>query len=283
MEGRRSRCFRTILTMTKQPLGGRTILITRARDQAGEFATRLQDLGAKVIEFPTIKILPPRTWKELDWAIDCLETYHWAIFTSVNGVNFFWQRLREKKRTPRVPSALKVCAIGPATARKLREKGIRVDYTPREFVAEAILEGFKKRNLRGKRVLLARVRQARDLLPKGLRALGAEVDVVETYRTVRPRGGARRLKNILAEDQIDAITFTSSSTVTHFVDLLKKEDLKELLKGIAIACIGPITAQTATRLGLTVHVQPREYTIPSLTQALVEYFHETEHHRSASL
>ncbi len=258
--------------MNKQPLAGRTILITRAREQSGEFASRLQDLGAEVIGFPTIEIVPPLIWEELDRAIDRLQFYDWVIFTSVNGVDFFWRRLSERMKKPRVPSTVKVCAIGPATAQQLQEKGIQVDYTPKEFVAEAILQGFEKMALRGKRILLARVKQARDLLPKGLRRLGAEVEVVEAYRTVKPRGGARRLKHILANGKVDAIAFTSSSTVNHFVELLKKEDLKELLKGITIACIGPITAQTAESLGMTVHIQPQEYTIPALTQAISEYF-----------
>lgn len=258
--------------MNKQPLAGRIILITRAREQSGEFASRLQDLGAAVIEFPTIEIVPPLSWEELDRAIDRLPSYDWVIFTSVNGVDFFWRRLSEKMKKRQMPSTLKFCAIGPATARQLQERGIEVDYTPKEFVAEAILQGFEKMAIRRKRILLARVKQARDILPKGLRALGAEVDVVEAYRTVRPRGGARRLKNILENGKVDVITFTSSSTVNHFVELLKKEDLKELLKGMTIACIGPITAQTAENLGMTVHIQPRDYTIPSLAQAISEYF-----------
>jgi len=212
------------------------------------------------------------SWEELDRAIDRLQSYDWVIFTSVNGVDFFWRRLNESMKKPQVPSTLKVCAIGPATTRQLQEKGIRVDYTPKEFMAEAILQEFEKMVIRGKRILLARVKQARDVLPKGLRTLGAEVEVVEAYRTVKPRGGARRLKNILAKGKVDVITFTSSSTVNHFVELLKKEKVGKLLKGIAIACIGPITAQTAESLGLDVHIQPQEYTIPSLTHALVEYF-----------
>jgi uroporphyrinogen III methyltransferase/synthase len=270
-------------TMNRQPLAGRTILITRAREQSGEFASRLRDLGGELIEFPTIEIVPPLSWEELDQAIDRLPSYHWVIFTSVNGVDFFWRRLSERMKKPQIPSTLKFCAIGPATAGQLQERGIRVDYTPKEFVAEAILQGFEKMAIRGKRVLLARVKQARDILPKGLRTLGAEVEVVEAYRTVKPRGGARGLKNILANGQVDAITFTSSSTVNHFVELLKKEKVEKLLKGIAIACIGPITAQTAEGLGLEVHIQPEEYTIPSLTQALVEYFNEPSHHRSRPL
>jgi uroporphyrinogen III methyltransferase / synthase len=258
--------------MNKQPLAGRTILITRAREQSGEFASCLKDLGAEVIEFPTIEIVPPLSWEELDRAIDRLPSYDWVIFTSVNGVDFFWGRLNERMKKPQIPSPLKFCAIGPATARQLQARGIEVDYTPKEFVAEAILQGFEKMAIRGKRILLARVKQARDILPKGLRTLGAEVEVVEAYRTVKPRGGAKRLKSILANRKVDVITFTSSSTVNHFVALLKKEDLKELLKGIAIACIGPITAQTGEGLGLEVHIQPEEYTIPSLTQAISEYF-----------
>ena len=259
-------------TMHKQSLVGRTILITRAREQSGEFASRLRDLGAEVIEFPTIEIVPPLNWEEVDQAIDRLRSYDWVIFTSVNGVDFFWRRLTDRKKKPRIPSSLKFCAIGPATARQLQARGIEVDYTPKEFVAEAILQGFEKMAIRGKRILLARVKQARDILPKGLKALGAEVEVVEAYRTVKPRGGARRLRNILANGKVDVITFTSSSTVNHFAELLKKEDLKELLKETTLACIGPVTAQTAESLGMTVHIQPKEYTIASLTQAISEYF-----------
>ena len=168
--------------------------------------------------------------RELDRAIDQLKSYDWIIFTSANGVNFFWQRMKEKGKRLRLPSSLKVCAIGPATANQLKEKGISVDYMPKEFVAEAILKGFEKMPMKGKRILLARAKKARDVLPKGLRELGAEVDVVEVYRTVKPRGGAKRLRRLLTEGKIDVITFTSSSTVNHFAELLKKEDLKKMLK-----------------------------------------------------
>ncbi len=179
--------------MDKTPLLGKRILITRAREQSGEFATKLVNLGAEVIEFPTIEILPPLHWEELDRAIDQLKSYDWIIFTSANGVIFFWERWREKVKNPRLPSPLKVCAIGPATANQLKKKQIRVDYVPKEFVAEAILQGFEKMAVAGRRILLARARVARDILPKGLREMGAEVDVVEAYRTVKPRGGAKRL------------------------------------------------------------------------------------------
>lgn len=257
--------------MSKKPLAGRKILITRARDQSGEFATQLKDLGAEAIEFPTIQIVPTLRRKELDRAIDRLSSYDWVLFTSANGVNFFWQRLRKKGKR-RLPLSLKICAIGPATAHQLKEKKIPVDYMPKEFVAESMLKGFDKMEIVGKRILLARAKKARDVLPRGLIKMGADVDVVEVYRTVKPKGGSKRLKKILAEETIDAVAFTSSSTVDHFVELLKKEDLKHLLKKIAIACIGPVTAKTAKEWGMRVQIQPREYTVPALTQAIVLYF-----------
>jgi uroporphyrinogen III methyltransferase/synthase len=255
----------------KKPLSGKKILITRARDQAAVFSSSLRDLGAEVIELPTIEIVPPVSWKGLDKAINQIESYSWLIFTSTNGVNFFWQRWKENNKD-RLPPSLKICAIGPATAYQLMEKGIEVHYTPKEFVAEAILKGFEKSMLKGKRILLARAKEARDILPEGLRKMGAQVDVVETYRTVKPKWGSKRLKELLMKGKVDAITFTSSSTVNHFAELLKKEDLQNLLSGIAIACIGPITARTAKNWKMRVQIQPKEYTIPALTQAIVQYF-----------
>lgn len=257
--------------MAKKLLTGKKILITRARDQSGDFSTQLKKWGAEVIEFPTIEIVPPLRWLKLDCAIDQLKSYHWIIFTSANGVHFFWRRLKEKGKS-RLPFSLKVCAIGPATAKQLTKKKIAIDYMPNEFIAEAILKGFKRMALGGKRILLARAQKARDVLPRGLRKMGAKVDVVEVYRTIRPKQGAKRLKQILSEGKIDVIGFTSSSTVNHFVEFLKKEDLKKMLKGIAIACIGPVTSKTARGWGMKVRIQPKQYTIPGLTQAIVEHF-----------
>ena len=260
--------------MNRKTLAGKTILITRAREQSGEFATFLKKLGAEVIEFPTIEIVPPLSWKELDQAISRLRTYDWVIFTSANGVIFFWERFKEKWKSNRFPPSLKVCAIGPATASQLKERGASVHHIPKEFIAESIVEGFEKMAIKGKRILLARAKKARDILPKGLRKLGAEVDVVEVYRTVKPKGGSKKLRELLRNGRIDVIAFTSSSTVNHFAELLKEEDLKKLLKGIAIACIGPVTAKTAKERGLKVQIQPKQYTISALTQAIAQYFGE---------
>ena len=260
-----------LFVMVKKPLTGKKILITRAREQSTEFATQLKKQGAEVIESPTIEVVPPLHWKKLDQTIGQLKSYHWIIFTSANGVYYFWQRLREKGKQ-RLPSTLKVCAIGPATARQLKEKKIHVAYMPKEYIAEALLKGFEKRPVKGKRILLARAKKARDILPKGLKSMGAKVDVIEVYRTVKPKGGMKKLRQLLADENIDVITFTSSSTVNHFGELLKREDLKILLKGVAIACIGPVTARTAKGWGMKVQIQPKQYTILGLTQAIVEYF-----------
>jgi uroporphyrinogen III methyltransferase / synthase len=258
--------------MNKKTLAGKRILITRAREQSGEFAAHLERLGAEVIEFPTIEIVPPLHWEEVDRAMGRLKSYDWIIFTSANGVTFFWQRLKERGKNLRLPSSLKVCAIGPATADRLKKQRVSVRYIPKEFIAESILEGFEKRVIEGNRILLARAKKARDVLPKGLKDLGAEVDVVAVYRTIRPRGGSKRLRRLLTGGEIDAIAFTSSSTVNHFAELLKNEDLQRLLKGIAIACIGPVTTRTAKERGLKVRIQAKQYTIPGLTRAIAEYF-----------
>ncbi len=257
--------------MDNEPLTGKKVLITRARGQSQEFAAQLKKLGASVIELPTIEIVPPPSWKALDRAISHLNSYDWIIFTSANGVAFFFRRLREKGKNRRSLSALRVCAIGPATADQLKKRGIEVDYVPKEFVAESILKGFKEMGIDGKRILLARAKRAREVLPQGLREMGAKVDVVEAYRTVRPKGVATQLKRLLKKKGVDVITFTSSSTVNHFIDLLKGEDWKTLLHGITLACIGPVTARTVKSFGLKVHIQPEEYTISGLTRAIVHY------------
>ncbi len=256
--------------MAEKPLSGKKILITRARDQAAVFATSLRDLGAEVVEFPTIEIVSPLRWDELDRAIDQLGSYDWLIFTSANGVNFFWQRLEERGKGLRLPSSLKVCAIGPATAYQLKEKGIEVDYTPKEFVAEAILKGFEKMMLKGRRILLARARQARDILPKGLRQMGAKVDVVIAYRTIRSDRDASVILPLLDGGKVDVITFTSPSTVTHFLGIMGPDF--RLPSKVRIAFIGPVTAGAARNAGLAVDVVEERYASPGLVDALAAYF-----------
>lgn len=263
---------KTSSSVQTKPLSGRRIVITRARSQAGPFARALEDLGGNVIEFPTIEIVPPDSYNSLDQAIQKIEGYDWIIFTSVNGVASFLDRWKNLQRDSRVLEAIRIAAIGPDTAQRLQSARLHPQLVPREYRAEAILEELKPEEMRGKRVLLPRAAEARDILPYTLREWGAEVDVVEAYRTVAARSDGRWLTDLLRRRGVDMVTFTSSSTVSHFAAIFREEEVKRLLSSSAVACIGPITQRTAEDLGLRVDVVARDYTIPGLTQAIVEYF-----------
>lgn len=264
------------LSKNTRPLSGRRVVITRARSQAGAFAAALEEQGAEVIEYPTIEIVPPQSYEPLERAIREIDKYHWIIFTSVNGVAHFFARWRQSRRAIADLKGVKIAAIGPETAKSLQAEGLRADLVPAEFRAEAILKALTPAEMKGKRVLLPRAAQARDILPDTLRAWDAEVDVIEAYRTVRPGDGAGRLKELLGRGEVDMITFTSSSTVANFAALLAGNERKSLLSGVAVACIGPITQRTAEELGIRVDVVSRDYTIPGLTEAIVEYFNRQQ-------
>ncbi|OGQ84541.1 MAG: hypothetical protein A3F90_02755 [Deltaproteobacteria bacterium RIFCSPLOWO2_12_FULL_60_19] len=256
----------------KPPLSGRRIVITRPRTQAGEFVRLIEELGGEVIEFPTIEIVPPVNYGPLDLAIRRIKTYQWIIFTSVNGVKHFWKRFtRLNKRASDLRGA-RIAAIGPRTAAELRSLGLSVALLPGEYRAEAIAEKLGKARVKGKSVLLPRAAEARDVLPLTLERWGATVDVVEAYRTVAAQGNAARLKSMLRKKEIDVVTFTSSSTVNHFAELFAEEDAPDLLRNCLVACIGPITRETAERLGIRVDVVAGEFTIPGLTRVIAEHF-----------
>lgn len=254
-----------------KPLFGKRILITRAREQASAFAARLEAAGAEVVEFPAIRIEPPESWKPLDAAIVRLREYQWAIFTSANGVHFFWDRLQRAGRDVRDLFAITVCAIGPATAAALLDRGIRADLVPAEFKAEGLLEAIGNERVHGARILLARAAEAREVLPEELTRRGAIVDVVPAYRTVRNTDNADEVRGMLHDGKVHAVTFTSSSTVRHFLDLVGDE-AAALLRGVVVASIGPITAETAALHGIVSHIVPDSYTIPALADALVRHF-----------
>ncbi len=254
----------------RKPLFGRRIIVTRAREQQSVFAELLEGYGAEVLECPTIAILPPTDWAPLDQALDRIASYQWVIFTSVNGVHFFLRRLRERGKDLRILSGMKVAAIGPATASALEEIGLRPDCIPQEYRAEALVEALQG-DLRGVRFLLPRAAEAREVLPEGLRERGAVVDVVPAYRTEKAADQGERIRGVLKAKQTDAVTFTSSSTVVNFVEMFPGDDLPTLLHGVTIACIGPVTAETAARYGLTTHVMPGEYTIRALAHALLDH------------
>jgi uroporphyrinogen III methyltransferase/synthase len=254
-----------------KPLFGKRILITRAREQASAFAQRLEAAGAEVVEFPTIQIVPPDSWDPLDTAIGRLRDYQWAIFTSANGVRFFWERMRHVGRDVRDLFGIRVCAIGPATAAALLERGVRADVVPAEFRAEALVDALAGQPIRGTRILLARAAEAREVLPDELARHGATVDVVPAYRTIKSGANAEELRDLLREGKIHVVTFTSSSTVNHFLELAGDE-APTLLRGVVVASIGPITAETAGRHGISSQIVPTSYTIPALTEALVRHF-----------
>ena len=255
-----------------RPLFGKRVLVTRALEQAGDFTKVLEKHGAEPIAFPTIRTTAPASWKELDRAIKRLSGYDWAIFTSVNGVKYFFDRLYKLGYDIRELKGVKICAIGPMTAKAVTNLGIKVDLVPKEFKAEGVLEALGKRKIRGKKFLLARAMVAREILPEEIKRLGGKIDVAPAYRTLKPSKAAGELKELLLEGGVDIVTFTSSSTVTNFVSMFKRKELPELLKGCTIAAIGPITADTAKGYGIKVDIMPKDYTIPALTEAMAEYF-----------
>ena len=255
-----------------KPLLGRKVVITRARSQAASFAEAIEELGGEALVFPTIEILPPHSYQPLDEAICEIQSYHWIFFTSVNGVRSFLARLRHLGRDPRVIDGIKIAAIGPETAKAVESMSLQVDVIPREYRAEAILKELDPGEMFGKRVLIPRAAEARNVLPETLRQWGATVDVVAAYQTVPARNNAPWLRGLLLEKKIDVITFTSSSTAIHFAALFGNEGLEELLSHTVVACIGPVTRETVETMGVGVDVVPQDYTILGLTRAIAEYF-----------
>jgi uroporphyrinogen III methyltransferase / synthase len=239
------------------PLFGKRVVVTRARAQAGSLSSRLQALGAAVIEIPAIEIVPAADYGPLDRAIANLAAYDYLIFTSANGVHHFVERLDRSAADLRCLRAC-ICAIGPATRAAVEALHLKVDLMGKEYVAEGLLEAFAGRDLNGKRVLLPRAAVARDLIPVELTRQGAQVDVVEAYRTVLPR------RDSVVPLAADCITFTSSSTVRNFVEIAGVD----ALRGIPVASIGPVTSQTARDLGIGVTAEAAEFTIDGLLDAV---------------
>lgn len=249
------------------PLFGKRIVITRARDQAGVLQDELAALGAEVIAMPTIEIRPPDSWEPLDSAIRRLEQFEYLLVTSANGVRNFLARLAACGRDVRALQGLTIGAIGPATAAEFARTGIKVDLMPREYVAEGLLATLADHDLRGKGFLIPRARVARDVIPRVLEERGARVEVVEAYQTVTPEHPADELRRLLTPAP-DAITFTSSSTALNFAKLLGEAQLAEMLRGVVIASIGPVTSNTLRQLALTVDIEAHESTIGGLVRAI---------------
>jgi len=265
-----------------QPLEGLRILVGRARRQASSLSAALRVLGAEVIEIPFIEIRPPRSYQPLDTALKRISEYDWLILTSVNGVEALATRIMKLKVEPAKLVHLKIATIGPSTRGAAEKIGLEVSVVPPKYVAESVVDSLRGK-VEGQRVLLVRAAVARDLIPRELRNMGAAVDVVEAYETVMQVSSKKKLQSLMEDPKRrpQVVTFTSSSTVRNFVALLvgrgRPPHTTNLLDGVRLASIGPITSATLRKLGLQVHIEAQEYTIAGLTRAIFEDQKQVSH------
>ena len=258
----------TLQWFEKKPLFAKRIVVTRSRQQASVLSEKLETLGADVYEFPTIATEPLTDYAALDKAIHFLSDYNYLIFTSQLGVKYFFDRLAGLGKDARSLSGVKIGCIGPATGAAVAEYGIKADFQASEYKAEGLLDQFEA-SLAGKKILIPRAAEAREVLPEGLKKRGARVNVVPVYRLVKPKSAVAEMRRKLKNKEIEIITFASSQTVRNFVELIGKKD-KKYLKGVKIACIGQITAQTAREQGLKIAFEAKEYTMDGLVEAIVK-------------
>ena len=255
-----------------RPLWGKTAVVTRTREQASALSSLLSAAGARCLEVPTMEIGPPDDWAPLDAALAKLSQYQWLVFTSANGVAAFIKRLFEQGRDVRALGGLKIAAIGPATAQALGAWGLKADVMPSQFKAEVLLEALSPQVSPGDKVLLARAQIAREVLPQGLVRLGVEVDVAPVYKARHVTQMPPEAQAAFKEGKADILTFTSSATVHNFALLVGKERFQALAKNAVVAAIGPITGGTLKEYGITPQIQPQDFTIPALVEAIVDYF-----------
>ncbi len=256
----------------KLPLFGRTVLVTRSRDKASSLRDKLEELGASVIELPTIEIVPPASYAAMDRAIGSLPTYDWVVFTSTYGADYFFDRLRQHKKDSRAFGSAKIASVGPETSAAIRRRGVLPDLEPKRYETSALVEEFKKKfgKLKDSKILLLRTNIAPPELEKGLGQLGARVHRVEAYRTRRPAAIPDQAKEALQKQKIDFVTFTSSSTATHFVRLLGKKRARLALQSARISSIGPVTSKTLRSLGLKVRCEAKTFTTDGLIEAMIQ-------------
>jgi uroporphyrinogen III methyltransferase/synthase len=257
----------------KKPLFGQRILITREYTPEYEL---LEELGAEIFEFPTIKVVPPESYKELDSAIEKIENYDWLLFTSANGVRYFMERLLKQGRDVRELKGIRLCAVGTKTAEAIGRYGMKVELVPDEFNAEGLSEAFLRlsgasdRNLKGVRFLLPRAEEARELFPARIRAMGGEIETPAAYRTVKSEKHGKMLRRFLFEGRISVATFTSGATFTSFLDIVGRDALP-FLERVTIAAIGPVTKKSIEKSGLKVDILPREATISAMVDEIIKW------------
>ena len=256
----------------KRPLCGKKIVVTRAAEQAGEFSAKLAARGATVLECPTIRLVEPESWQLLDLAIRELPGYDWLVLTSVNAVRYFFQRLDTLGLDARALAGCRICAVGPKTAAEVRSFGVKPELVPTDYKAEGLVDEFARLDMQGSRVLFPRADKARDVIPSELKRMGAHVDSPVAYRNIFPERLLPETLFALEKRSVDCITFTSSSTVQNLAAMLGEEMMLDMLKGVVVASIGPITSKSCRDLGLKVDIEPQLYTMDALVEALEVHF-----------
>jgi uroporphyrinogen III methyltransferase / synthase len=256
----------------RRPLCGKKIVVTRAAEQAGEFSAKLTARGATALECPTIRLVGPESWQLLDLAIRELSGYDWVVLTSGNAVRYFFQRLDTLGLDTRALAGCRVCAVGPKTADAIRSFGIKPDLVPTDYKAEGVVEEFSRLDMQDSRVLFPRADKARDVIQRELKRMGAHVDSPVAYRNLFPERLPPETLFALEKRSVDCITFTSSSTVQNLAAMLGEELMLDMLKGVAVASIGPITSKSCRDLGLKVDIEPESYTLDALADALEAHF-----------
>ncbi len=259
--------------INNNPLESKHILVTRPENQAESFTARLRREGAIPVLLPTIETIPPDSWSPVDQAITSLEKYHWLIFTSVNGVRFFCNRYEELGYDYSRLQQCRIISVGPKTAAALEKRELRSKLIAEKFQGEGILQALADTPIADRHFLLPRALKAREILPDTLRRRGATVDVVTVYQTVFPKKSAAKINNLFTNQQkIDILTFTSSSSVSNLVKNCHGAQVAERIRRLPTACIGPITAATARKLGLNVQVEAGNYTVEGLIEAIKEWY-----------
>jgi len=256
-----------------KPLSGKRVMITRPGRQAKGMTNLIESLGGEPWEFPTIEIAPPSDFSPVDNAIERIEEYSWLVFTSINGVTAFFERMIHLRKDIRRLKDIHISAIGTKTEAELKKMGLFCAYVPEEYTSEALVDGLKRELKQGDRILIPRAETAPDVFGN-LRDAGLEVDEVPAYRTVPGSGNIHLARKLLEDGKIHILTFTSASTVTNFVDMIGTDDLGELLQGVVVSCIGPVTARTAKDLGLPVQVVADKHTIEGMVNSILTYTNE---------
>lgn len=254
------------------PLFGKTIIVTRAKGQTRSLIDLLEQAGAQVIPFPTIEITKPESFKLMDKTINHLDKYNYLVFTSVNGVKSFLSRMQELRKDLRCLNGIKIAALGRMTARVLREHLIYPEIVPRTFTSKQLAHELKKEDIKGEKVLLIRSELSSDVLPIQLKKLGAKVDELTAYRVRKPHVDSKKVVHLLKSRQVDLITFTSPSTFTNFISIMKGQVLLKLLQGVKVAAIGPVTKKEITGHGIRVPIIASQHTVPDLVDAIIAYY-----------